>query len=96
MRDLLIDKTLIVLQHCPKLFDKYPWLDPKRGFVWQRYLEHTKTKPAPLKLWKDPFPGVKDSGFAVGMKLEAIDPEHPALICVVSIAERQGILYSAA
>jgi hypothetical protein len=25
-----------------------------------------------------------------GMKLEAIDPEHQSLICVVSVAEVQG------
>ena len=28
------------------------------------------------------------------MKLEAIDPEHPALICVVTVAEIQGEIYT--
>jgi hypothetical protein len=47
------------------------------------------TKAAPSKLFKCPFPA-EENPFSVGMKLEAIDPEHPALICVVTVAEIQG------
>ena len=32
------------------------------------------------------------SGIRVGMKLEAIDPLHQSLICVVSVAEVLGIV----
>lgn len=68
---------------------KYPWMCGKNGFSWIRYLEHCKSKQAPLKLFKDPFPFNKN-GFKIGMKLEAIDPMHPALFTVVSVAEIQG------
>ena len=51
------------------------------------------TKAAPSKLFKCPFP-VEENPFSVGMKLEAIDPEHPALICVVTVAEIQGEIYT--
>ena len=36
----------------------------------------------------DPFP--EQHKFAKGMKLEAIDPQHQSLICVVSVIEVQG------
>ncbi|KAG8143214.1 hypothetical protein E2320_000473, partial [Naja naja] len=35
------------------------------------------------------FPQNKN-GFKVGMKLEGLDPEHPSLFCVLSVAEVQG------
>ena len=36
-----------------------------------------------------PFPTGKN-GFKVGMKLEGIDPKHPSLYCVISVAEVRG------
>lgn len=36
-----------------------------------------------------PFPVVK-MGFKVGMKLEGIDPQHPSLYCVLTVAEIRG------
>ncbi|KAL4706319.1 hypothetical protein ACJJTC_004928 [Scirpophaga incertulas] len=69
--------------------EKYPWMCGKNGFSWMRYLDICKAKPAPVKLFKDPFP-YNRNGFKVGMRLEAIDPQHPALFCVVSVAEVQG------
>lgn len=36
-----------------------------------------------------PFPVVK-MGFKVGMRLEGIDPHHPSLYCVLTIAEIKG------
>ncbi|CAH2086941.1 unnamed protein product [Euphydryas editha] len=69
--------------------EKYPWMCGKNGFSWLRYLEVSKAKAAPVKLFKDPFPYNKN-GFKVGMRLEAIDPQHPSLFCVVSVAEVQG------
>ncbi|KAF9795686.1 hypothetical protein SFRURICE_003879 [Spodoptera frugiperda] len=69
--------------------EKYPWMCGKNGFSWMRYLEICKAKSAPVKLFKNPFPYTRN-GFKVGMRLEAIDPQHPSLFCVVSVAEVQG------
>ncbi|XP_048479509.1 uncharacterized protein LOC105396511 [Plutella xylostella] len=69
--------------------EKYPWMCGKNGFSWMRYLEFCKAKAAPVKLFKDPFPYTRN-GFKVSMRLEAIDPQHPSLFCVVSVAEVQG------
>lgn len=49
-----------------------------------------KAKAAPSKLFKDPFPFGKN-GFKVGMKLEGIDPDHPSLFCVLTVAEVKGV-----
>ncbi|XP_033219397.1 lethal(3)malignant brain tumor-like protein 3 isoform X3 [Belonocnema kinseyi] len=68
---------------------KYPWQTGKLGFSWAKYLEHTKAKAAPVKLFKDPFPYTKNQ-FKVGMKLEGIDPEHPSRYCVLSVVEVVG------
>ncbi|CAG5109207.1 Similar to L3MBTL3: Lethal(3)malignant brain tumor-like protein 3 (Homo sapiens) [Cotesia congregata] len=68
---------------------KYPWQTGKLGFSWAKYLEYTKAKPAPLKLFKDPFPYGKNL-FKVGMKLEGIDPEHPSRYCVLTVFEVVG------
>lgn len=69
--------------------EKYPWMCGKNGFSWMRYLDVCKAKAAPVKLFKDPFPYNKN-GFKLGMRMEAIDPQHPSLFCVVSVAEVQG------
>ncbi|CAG9783460.1 unnamed protein product [Diatraea saccharalis] len=69
--------------------EKYPWMCGKSGFSWMRYLDVCKAKDAPAKLFKDPFPYTRN-GFKVGMRLEAIDPQHPSMFCVVSVAEVQG------
>ncbi|XP_013140482.1 PREDICTED: uncharacterized protein LOC106104841 isoform X2 [Papilio polytes] len=69
--------------------EKYPWMCGKNGFSWMTYLDICKAKAAPVKLFKDPFP-YNRNGFKVGMRLEAIDPQHPSLFCVVSVAEVQG------
>lgn len=70
-------------------FQQYPWLKGKHGFSWSKYLEFTKAKAAPTKLFKDPFPYNKNN-FKVGMKLEGIDPNHPSQYCVLSVAEVVG------
>lgn len=69
--------------------EKYPWMCGKTGFSWMQYLEACKAKAAPVKLFKNPFPYGR-VGFRVGMRMEAIDPQHPALFAVVSVAEVQG------
>ncbi|XP_016842444.1 lethal(3)malignant brain tumor-like protein 4 isoform X5 [Nasonia vitripennis] len=68
---------------------QYPWQTGKRGFSWSKYLEHTKAKAAPVRLFKDAFPYSKNN-FKVGMKLEGIDPNHPSHYCVLTIAEIIG------
>ncbi|KAJ2952448.1 hypothetical protein O0L34_g6755 [Tuta absoluta] len=69
--------------------EKYPWMCGKNGFSWMRYLDVCKAKAAPVKLFKDPFPYTRNN-FKVSMRMEAIDPDHPAIFCVVSVAEVQG------
>jgi len=49
---------------------------------------------APVNLFKnhfdkEPFPRLKN-GFKIGMRLEAIDPKHQSLFCLVSVAEIRG------
>jgi hypothetical protein len=65
----------------------YPWHCARRGFLWPEYLEWATAKAAPDRLFPEPLVG---HGFVTGMKLEAIDPEHQALICVVSVVEVVG------
>lgn len=69
--------------------EKYPWMCGKNGFSWMRYLDICKAKAAPVKLFKDAFPYNRNN-FKLGMRMEAIDPQHPSLFCVVSVAEVQG------
>ena len=70
-----------------------PWQDPntKTGFSWTKYLEATRSKIAPSKIFDEMsrFPH-STNRFKVGMKLEAIDPEHPALFCVVTVVSIKG------
>ncbi|XP_067386831.1 lethal(3)malignant brain tumor-like protein 3 [Emydura macquarii macquarii] len=63
----------------------------KTVWNWVSYLEEEQMPAAPLKLFKEyqSFPQSKN-GFKVGMKLEGLDPEHPSLFCVLTIAEVQG------
>ncbi|XP_057664537.1 lethal(3)malignant brain tumor-like protein 4 [Diorhabda carinulata] len=70
-------------------FMSYPWACKKKGFSWSKYLEHVKAKPAPVKLFKDPFPYTRN-GFRPGMKLEGVDPQHPSYFCVLTVAEVVG------
>lgn len=67
----------------------YPWNCKKKGFSWAKYLDHTKSTGAPIKLFKDPFP-YNRNGFRVGMKLEGIDPLHPKYYCVLTVHEVVG------
>lgn len=61
----------------------------KGSFSWTRYLTMLKAKSAPYTLFKDPFPTTKNN-FKVGMKLEGIDPVHPSLFCVLTVAAVRG------
>jgi hypothetical protein len=69
----------------------YYWYDSKKGFSWSRYLECLQAKASPIRLFaQPPFPHRTSARFACGMKLEAIDPERPALICVVTVVDVLG------
>uniref|UniRef100_A0A669CUJ0 L3MBTL histone methyl-lysine binding protein 1b n=1 Tax=Oreochromis niloticus TaxID=8128 RepID=A0A669CUJ0_ORENI len=63
----------------------------KRAWSWPSYLEEERAVAAPVKLFKEhqSFPQSRNS-FKVGMKLEGLDPAHPSLFCVLSVAEIQG------
>ncbi|CAN9514233.1 unnamed protein product [Ophioblennius macclurei] len=63
----------------------------KRAWSWPAYLEEEKAVAAPVKLFKEhqSFPQSRN-GFKVGMKLEGLDPAHPSLFCVLTVAEILG------
>ncbi|XP_067881241.1 lethal(3)malignant brain tumor-like protein 3 isoform X2 [Heterodontus francisci] len=63
----------------------------RKAWCWASYLEEEKAVVAPTKLFKEcqSFPQSKN-GFKVGMKLEGIDPEHPSMYCVLTVAEVCG------
>lgn len=63
----------------------------KRAWSWPAYLEEERAIAAPVKLFKEhqSFPQSRNS-FKVGMKLEGLDPCHPSLFCVLTVAEIQG------
>ncbi|XP_052002940.1 lethal(3)malignant brain tumor-like protein 3 [Xyrauchen texanus] len=63
----------------------------KKTWSWSAYLEEERAIAAPLKLFKEhqSFPQSRN-GFKVGMKLEGLDPCHPSLFCVLTVAEVQG------
>lgn len=60
-------------------------------FSWSEYLEKEKLTAAPTKLFKEhqAVPATHN-GFRVGMKLEALDPHHQAMVCVVTVVEVVG------
>ncbi|XP_062419779.1 lethal(3)malignant brain tumor-like protein 1 isoform X2 [Pungitius pungitius] len=60
-------------------------------WTWAQYLEETKAVAAPNKLFQETqrVPTVK-SGFKQGMKLEGIDPQHPSMYFVLTVAEVCG------
>ncbi|XP_030639284.1 lethal(3)malignant brain tumor-like protein 4 [Chanos chanos] len=63
----------------------------KKAWSWPAYLEEERAVAAPLKLFKEhqSFPQSRNA-FKVGMKLEGLDPCHPSLFCVLTVAEVQG------
>uniref|UniRef100_A0A3Q3JH69 SAM domain-containing protein n=1 Tax=Monopterus albus TaxID=43700 RepID=A0A3Q3JH69_MONAL len=61
----------------------------RRSWSWQQYLNEEKAEAAPLTLFTQSFPS-RRTGFKVGMKLEGIDPLHPSMFCVLTVAEVTG------
>ena len=78
----------------------------RRGFLWPAYLDWASAKAAPAHLFQPPLeahgfqvplpchltPHLHTCipPHQVGMKLEAVDPEHQALLCVVGVVEVVG------
>ncbi|XP_034027608.1 lethal(3)malignant brain tumor-like protein 1 isoform X2 [Thalassophryne amazonica] len=60
-------------------------------WTWANYLEETKAVAAPNNLFQETqrVPTVKSS-FKQGMKLEGIDPQHPSMYFVLTVAEVCG------
>ncbi|XP_028289311.1 lethal(3)malignant brain tumor-like protein 4 [Parambassis ranga] len=63
----------------------------RRMWSWQQYLNEQKADAAPVTVFTQAqsFPS-RRAGFKVGMKLEGIDPLHPSMFCVVTVAEVIG------
>lgn len=63
----------------------------KKVWSWDQYLEDERAIAAPLQLFNEfqTFPSSRN-GFKVGMRLEGIDPLHPSMLCVLSVAEVIG------
>ncbi|XP_051500790.1 lethal(3)malignant brain tumor-like protein 3 isoform X2 [Myxocyprinus asiaticus] len=68
-----------------------PYGGKKKAWCWASYLEQERAIAAPSKLFKEyqSLPQCKN-GFRVGMRLEGIDPDHPSMYCILSVAEVSG------
>uniref|UniRef100_A0A8D3D0S2 L3MBTL histone methyl-lysine binding protein 1b n=1 Tax=Scophthalmus maximus TaxID=52904 RepID=A0A8D3D0S2_SCOMX len=89
-----IYKALINCMHNVLIFSPTTVAAPpnkKRAWSWPAYIEEERAIAAPVKLFKEhqSFPQSRNS-FKVGMKLEGLDPSHPSLFCVLTVAEVQG------
>ncbi|KAI3365530.1 hypothetical protein L3Q82_010615, partial [Scortum barcoo] len=58
-------------------------------FTWDKYLNETKAKAAPARLFNADYPG---HGFSPNMKLEAVDLMEPRLVCVATVKRCVGRL----
>ncbi|XP_066574800.1 lethal(3)malignant brain tumor-like protein 4 isoform X2 [Amia ocellicauda] len=63
----------------------------KKMWCWDQYLDEEKAIAAPVKVFTEQqsYPMYRN-GFKVGMRLEGIDPLHPSMFCVLSVAEVIG------
>ncbi|XP_030893165.1 lethal(3)malignant brain tumor-like protein 4 [Leptonychotes weddellii] len=72
------------LSHVPSVTAQEAW-------SWEQYLTEQKATAAPVELFsKDQSFPEHENGFQVGMRLEGIDPRHPSVFCVLSVAEVCG------
>ncbi|XP_042765858.1 lethal(3)malignant brain tumor-like protein 4 isoform X8 [Panthera leo] len=72
------------LSHVPSVAAQEAW-------SWEQYLTEQKAIAAPVELFsKDQSFPEHENGFQVGMRLEGIDPRHPSVFCVLSVAEVCG------
>ncbi|XP_024895653.1 lethal(3)malignant brain tumor-like protein 1 isoform X4 [Pteropus alecto] len=65
--------------------------EKKEGWSWAPYLEEQKAITAPVSLFQD-YQAVppNKNGFRLGMKLEGIDPQHPSMYFILTVAEVCG------
>ncbi|XP_058535461.1 lethal(3)malignant brain tumor-like protein 1 isoform X2 [Ochotona princeps] len=65
--------------------------EKKEEWTWESYLEEQKAVTAPVSLFQDSqtVPANKN-GFKMGMKLEGIDPQHPSMYFILTVAEVCG------
>ncbi|XP_057558757.1 lethal(3)malignant brain tumor-like protein 1 isoform X5 [Hippopotamus amphibius kiboko] len=65
--------------------------EKKEGWSWESYLEEQKAITAPVSLFQD-YQAVTQNtnGFRPGMKLEGIDPQHPSMYFILTVAEVCG------
>ncbi|XP_054995576.1 lethal(3)malignant brain tumor-like protein 1 isoform X2 [Sorex araneus] len=65
--------------------------DKKEGWSWESYLEEQKAVTAPVSLFQDCQVAPENkNGFRQGMKLEGIDPQHPSMYFILTVAEVCG------
>ncbi|XP_042255654.1 lethal(3)malignant brain tumor-like protein 4 [Thunnus maccoyii] len=63
----------------------------RRSWSWQNYLNLQRAEAAPLSLFtQSQCVPSRRTGFKVGMKLEGVDPLHPSMFCVLTVAEVIG------
>uniref|UniRef100_H0WTP8 L3MBTL histone methyl-lysine binding protein 4 n=1 Tax=Otolemur garnettii TaxID=30611 RepID=H0WTP8_OTOGA len=63
----------------------------QEAWSWERYLREQKAVAAPVELFsKDQSFPEHENGFQIGMRLEGVDPRHPSVFCVLSVAEVCG------
>jgi hypothetical protein len=67
------------------------------NFLWPKYLEFTKTRAAPAKLFEEGGFPERPNGFRPGMKLEGFDPRMQSQFIVLSVVAIKGnLLYFSA
>nr|XP_015095466.1 lethal(3)malignant brain tumor-like protein 4 isoform X1 [Vicugna pacos]XP_031546086.1 lethal(3)malignant brain tumor-like protein 4 isoform X1 [Vicugna pacos] len=72
------------LSHAPTAAAREAW-------SWEQYLQEQEAVAAPVELFsKDQSFPEHENGFQVGMRLEGVDPRHPSVFCVLSVAEVCG------
>ncbi|XP_050006872.1 lethal(3)malignant brain tumor-like protein 1 isoform X3 [Alexandromys fortis] len=65
--------------------------EKKEGWSWESYLEEQKAVTAPVSLFQDSQAVAPNkNGFKLGMKLEGIDPQHPSMYFILTVAEVCG------
>ncbi|XP_038962650.1 lethal(3)malignant brain tumor-like protein 1 isoform X5 [Rattus norvegicus] len=65
--------------------------EKKEGWSWESYLEEQKAVTAPVSLFQDSQAVTHNkNGFKLGMKLEGVDPQHPSMYFVLTVAEVCG------
>ncbi|ERE70987.1 lethal(3)malignant brain tumor-like protein 1 [Cricetulus griseus] len=65
--------------------------EKKESWSWESYLEEQKAVTAPVSLFQDSQAVTHSkNGFKLGMKLEGIDPQHPSMYFILTVAEVCG------